>query len=115
MHNKSIKLTDISETIRKIDRFRGMADSLIEQKTRIIMDLDKAHQYIDRKDEVTKALEMLQERAQAKTKTIYEDLLTQFRGLRISYSPLLGEREEYLLLIFGRLNQRPFSGNRKPC
>lgn len=73
----NMKLTDITETVRKIDRFRGVADTLIQQKARIIMEIDSAQHYLDRKDEVLNALEALQERTQAKTKEIYEVLLTQ--------------------------------------
>lgn len=73
----NLQLTDISESMRKIDRFRGAADTLIQQKARIITEISEAKHYLDQKDNVLLALEALQDKTQEKTKEIYEVLLTK--------------------------------------
>jgi len=74
MHNN---LSDTNLLVRKIDRLRGMSDQLINQKAKIINEISSHNKFLDKKEKVSDVLQVLQERAQAKTKTVYEELLTK--------------------------------------
>jgi energy-coupling factor transporter ATP-binding protein EcfA2 len=69
-------------------RLEGVRDVLVSQKASLIMSIDKAQSYLDTKDEVLSVLTAVQESTQAKTKDLFENLLSSL------IKEVLGERDE---------------------
>jgi hypothetical protein len=62
---------------RKSYQYKAAFDELMRAKTRLIIEIDTIQANLDKKDEVSNALNILQIRTQEKTKNIYETLLTK--------------------------------------
>ncbi len=69
-------------------RLEGMRDVMIGQKASLILEINAAQSYLDTKDEVLSILTDVQEETQAKTKDLFENLLSAL------IKEVMGDRDE---------------------
>ncbi len=77
----------LSDALARLHRLRGNADQLIAQKAQLIGQIHQSQAYLDSKDEVSDCLAKLQSITQAKTRSIYEELLTKLIHEVKGYDP----------------------------
>lgn len=104
MQTDIARKNDITKIIRNIERMNGRVDNYVNEKSRIICELNDAQDYLDKKAEITNILDELQKKSQAKTKLIYENLLTKLIHEVKGYD----DENHHLLLSTKMKNSRPW-------